>query len=140
MLCLVIDFKMRKFSGFFICLRSLGKKEKTKEHSINDFPKSVVPCSQQFCGLPEMVKNPFWYKKYKHINCLKGVNEQFYVSCILAIIAYQIILGKYFKTLGGCFWHLAFIKFWFLKKENYCNVGIPPLSFLLYVSRKPWKF
>ena len=68
LLCLVIDFKMRKFSRFFICLRSLGKKEKAKEHSIKGFPKSVVLCSQQFCGLPEMVKNPFWYKKYKDIN------------------------------------------------------------------------
>ena len=72
LLCLVIDFKMRKFSGFFICLRSLGKKEKAKEHSIKGFPKSVVLCSQQFCGLPEMVKNPFWYKKYKDINRLEA--------------------------------------------------------------------
>ena len=86
MLCLVIDFKMRKFSGFFICLRSLGKKEKAKEHSIKGFPKSVVLCSQQFCGLPEMVKNPFWYKKYKHINWLKAS-----INCSMWVLYWRLL-------------------------------------------------
>ena len=35
-----------------------------------------------------MVESPFWYKKYKHINCLKASSNSilFYMSCILAII------------------------------------------------------
>ena len=145
---------MRTFSGFFICLRSLGKNQ---QRSISGFPKSVVLCSQKFCGLPEMVKNPFWYKRFKHINWLKAsINCSMWVvywrllnrfsrgllnNLLLGLHhRYQRILGKYFKTLGGCFWHLTFIKFWFPKKENYCNVGILPLFFSFYVSRKPWKF
>ena len=46
---------------------------------------STVLCTQKFRGLPKMVKNPFWYKKYKYINCLRR-QLSFYVSCILAII------------------------------------------------------
>ena len=125
MLCLIIDFKMRKFSGFFICLRNLGK----------NFPKSVVLCSQKFCGLPEMVKNPFWYKKYKNRNYLKAS-----INCSMWVVYWRLlnrfsggllnillmlglhhrclpdILRKYFKILDGCFWDLTFTKFWFLKK------------------------
>ena len=53
---------MRKFSGFFCPFEEPRKKEKTKECSISGFPKSVVLCSQQSCGLPEMVKNRFGTK------------------------------------------------------------------------------
>ena len=42
--CYVIDFKLRKFPGFFICLRSL---EKFQERSISGFPKTTVLCSQK---------------------------------------------------------------------------------------------
>ena len=83
MLCLVIDFKMRKFWGFCICLRSLRK------NVISGFPKSVVLCSQKFCVLPEMVKNLFWYKKYKHINCLKAS-----INCSLWV-AYWRLLNRF---------------------------------------------
>ena len=125
MSCLIIDFKMRKFSGFFICLRNLGK----------NFPKSVVLYSQKFCGWPEMVKNPFWYKKYKNRNYLKVS-----INCSMWVVYWRLlnrfsggllnillmlglhhrclpeILRKCFKILDGCFWDLTFTKFRFLKK------------------------
>ena len=44
-----------------------------------------------------------------------------------------VLCELYFKTLGGYFWHLTFLKFWFPKKENYCNVSIPTFtSFTLF--------
>ena len=126
--------------------------EKTLERSISGFPNSVFLCSQKFCGLPEMVKNPFWYKKYKHINWLK-VSINFSKSVVYSRLLNRFSGGllndllilrlhpenfrKNFKTLGGCFWHLTFIKFWYPKKENYCNVAIPPLFFSRYVFPKP---
>ena len=60
---------MRKFSGVFLPV--LGAYEKTQECSISGIPKSAVLCSRKFRGLLEMVKVR-WYKKYKHINCLKA--------------------------------------------------------------------
>ena len=84
MLCLVIDFKMSKFSGFFYLFEE--PKKKTKERFISGFPKSVVLYSQKFCGLPEMVKNPFWYKKYKHINWLKAS-----INCSMWVVYWRLL-------------------------------------------------
>ena len=61
---------------------------------------STVLCTQKFRGLPKMVKLPFWYKKYKHINCLR---RQLTVLCDLHIgdrlhpDAFHRIFGKYSK-------------------------------------------
>ena len=82
MLCLVIDFKMRKFSGIFLSI--WGAQEKTQKHFIRSISESAVLCSQKFWGLPEMVKNPFWYKKYKLINCLKASD-----NCSMWVVHWQ---------------------------------------------------
>ena len=84
MLCLVIDFKMRKFSGFFYLFEEPRKR--TNERFISGFPKSVVLYSQKFCGLLEMIKNPFWYKKYKYINWLKAS-----INCSMWVVYWRLL-------------------------------------------------
>ena len=90
MLSLVIDFKIRKFSRFFICLRSLRKNSRAP---IRGFPKSVALCSQKFCGLLKMVKKSVLIKKYTHINCLKALT-----NCSMWVVYWQL-LNRFFRGL-----------------------------------------
>ena len=144
---------MRKFSKFFNLFE-------VKKRSIIGFLKSgIVLCSQEFCELLEMVESLFWYKKYKHINCLKVS-----INCCIWVVYWPLLnrfsgnllnilqmlglnrkclpdnFGKIFRNTGELLLTFKICKVLISKKENYCNVSIPPLSLSLDVSQKRWKF
>ena len=106
-----------------------------------------------------MVKNPFWYKRYKHINWLQAsINCSMWVAYWRLLNRFSggllnnlIMLGlhhwclpdnfrKMFQNTGRLLLTFKFIKFWFRKKENYCNVGIPPLFFRNIFPESPESF